>query len=133
MEINNINVLALAYLGDSIYEVYIRKYLIDNGIVNVNELQKEAIKYVSAKGQAYYTNKLIEDELLNEEELSVLLRGRNHKSHKSPKNTDIKTYKLATGFETLIGYLYLNEKKDRIDAIVNYILEMNYEETINNN
>ena len=90
MEINNINVLALAYLGDSIYEVYIRKYLIDNGIVNVNELQKEAIKYVSAKGQAYYTNKLIEDELLNEEELSVLeyhqifallLKNCQHNSH----------------------------------------------------
>lgn len=119
----DINVLALAYLGDSIYEVYIRKYLIDKGICNVNELQKEAITYVSAKGQASFLNKMLEDNFFTEEEISIIHRGRNHKSHKSPKNTDIRTYKEATGFETLIGYLYINDKKDRINDIMNYILE----------
>lgn len=119
----DINVLALAYLGDSIYEVYIRKYLIDKGICNVNELQKEAITYVSAKGQANFLNKMINDNFFTEEEINIIHRGRNHKSHKSPKNTDIRTYKEATGFETLIGYLYINDKKDRINDIMNYILE----------
>lgn len=119
----DINVLALAYLGDSVYEVYIRKYLIDKGICNVNELQKEAIKYVSAKGQANFLNKMLEDNFFNEKEISIIYRGRNHKSHKAPKNTDIKTYKEATGFETIIGYLYINNKNDRINDIMNYILE----------
>ena len=119
----DINVLALAYLGDSVYEVYIRKYLIDKGICNVNELQKEAIKYVSAKGQANFLNKMLEDNFFDEKEISIIYRGRNHKSHKAPKNTDIKTYKEATGFETIIGYLYINNKNDRINDIMNYILE----------
>ncbi|MBE6159930.1 MAG: Mini-ribonuclease 3 [Lactobacillales bacterium] len=119
----DINVLALAYLGDSIYEVHIRKYLIQKRICNVNELQKEAITYVSAKGQASFLNKMINDNFFTEEEINVIHRGRNHKSHKSPKNTDIRTYKEATGFETLIGYLYINDKKDRINDIMNYILE----------
>ena len=119
----DINVLALAYLGDSVYEVYIRKYLIYKGICNVNELQKEAIKYVSAKGQANFLNKMLEDNFFNEKEISIIYRGRNHKSHKAPKNTDIKTYKEATGFETIIGYLYINNKNDRINDIMNYILE----------
>ena len=119
----DINVLALAYLGDSVYEVYIRRYLIDKGICNVNELQKEAIKYVSAKGQANFLNKMLEDNFFNEKEISIIYRGRNHKSHKAPKNTDIKTYKEATGFETIIGYLYINNKNDRINDIMNYILE----------
>ena len=117
----DINVLALAYLGDSVYEVYIRKYLIEQGIVNVNELQEKAIKYVSAKGQAYFLNLLLEDKFLTEEEIDIVHRGRNHKSHKSPKNTDINTYKWATGFETLIGYLYLAGKIDRINDIIKYI------------
>ncbi len=117
----DINVLALAYLGDSVYEVYIRKYLIEQGIVNVNELQESAIKYVSAKGQASYLNMLLEDNILTQEEIDIVHRGRNHKSHKSPKNTDINTYKQATGFETLIGYLYLDNKIDRINDIIKYI------------
>lgn len=117
----DINVLALAYLGDSVYEVYIRKYLIEQGIVNVNELQESAVKYVSAKGQASYLNMLLEDNILTQEEIDIVHRGRNHKSHKSPKNTDINTYKQATGFETLIGYLYLDNKIDRINDIIKYI------------
>lgn len=118
----DINVLALAYLGDAIYEVYIREYLIKKGICNVNILQEESIKYVSAKSQACYTEKMINCKFFNEEEINVIYRGRNHKSHKSPKNTDIRTYKMATGFEALIGYLYINNKSERINDIINYIL-----------
>ena len=89
------NVLVLAYLGDSVYEVYIRKYLIDKKISKVNNLQKEAIKYVSAKGQCNLINNLINNNFLTEEELNVFYRARNHKTNSHPKNTDIITYKYA--------------------------------------
>ena len=117
----NYNVLTLAYLGDSVYELYIREYLISKGIVKVNDLQKEAIKYVSAKSQANYLKELIDNDLLSKEELDIVYRGRNHKNNHKPKNTDIITYKNATGLETLIGYLKLNNNEQRIQDIMNYI------------
>jgi ribonuclease-3 family protein len=116
------NVLVLAYLGDAIYEVYIRKYLIEKNIVKVDNLQKEAVKYVSAKAQAKIINNLIEQNILNEEELEIFYRARNHKGTRHPKNTDIVTYKHSTGFEAIIGYLYL-EDKERLNKIINIILE----------
>ena len=119
--INTINSLALAYLGDSIYEVYVREYLIKNNIVKVNDLQKNAVKYVSAKGQCKYLMSMIESNFLTEEELTIVTRARNHKSHTSPKNTDIVTYKYSTGLEALIGYLYLSGKNNRISDIMEYI------------
>ena len=118
----NYNVLTLAYLGDSVYELYIREYLISKGIVKVNDLQKEAIKYVSAKAQANYLKQLIDNNLLSSEELDIVYRGRNHKNNHKPKNTDIITYKNATGLETLIGYLKLNNNEKRIQDIMNYII-----------
>lgn len=121
MKIENINSLALAYLGDSIYEFYIRKYLIEKGIFKVNNLQREAVSYVSAKGQAMYLEKLIQKCLLTEEELTIVKRARNHKSHPS-KTTDIRTYKSSTGLEALIGYLYLTGQGKRITEIMKYIV-----------
>ena len=118
-----INSLALAYLGDSIYEVYVRKYLLNKNISKVNELQKNAVKYVSAKGQCNYLNLMIENSFLTEKEIEIVKRARNHKSHSQPKNTDIITYKQATGLEALIGYLYLSNNIDRINDIMNYIFE----------
>ena len=83
MDVRNINVLVLAYLGDTIYEDYIRKYLIlDKKIPNVSDLQKESINYVSAKSQARYLNMLIEKDFFTEEELSIIRRARNYKSIK---------------------------------------------------
>ena len=117
----NKNMLVLAYLGDSVYELYIRKHLIDKGISKVNELQKESIKYVSAKSQANYLNELIDKYMLNEEEFNIVKCARNHKCNHKPKNCDIITYKWATGFEALIGYLYIENKTDRIEKIINYI------------
>lgn len=120
MKTDNLNTLALAYLGDSVYELYIREYLLKKGIQKVNILQKEAIKYVSAKNQTLILEKI--KEYLTEEELEIVKKGRNTKSHKAPKNTDILTYKHATGFETLIGYLYINNKL-RLEEIIKKILE----------
>lgn len=121
---NNINSLALAYLGDAIYEVYVRKYLIDNGITKVNNLQRESVKYVSAKGQAKYLKTMIDNSFLTDSEINIVMRARNHKSHNAPKNTDIITYKQATGLEALIGYLHLSKKSERIEEIMNYILNL---------
>lgn len=117
----NKNVLVLAYLGDSIYEVYIRKYLIDKNISKVKELQSESIKYVSAKSQRSYLEKMLNDNFLNEDEMNIVKCARNHKSNHKPKNCDIITYKYATGFEALIGYLYYENKIDRIEEIIDYI------------
>jgi len=120
MEINSINVIALAYLGDSIYEVYIRESLLNSGLAKVNDLQNEAVKYVSAKAQAQILDDMIDNNVLNEEEIDVVKRGRNYKRSIHPKNTDIITYKKSSGFEALIGYLYLKDK-ERLKEILNFI------------
>lgn len=120
MDLRTINVITLAYLGDSIYEIYIRENLLKNGLVYVDDMQKEAVNYVSAKAQAKILDEMIENNFLSEEELDVVKRGRNYKRNSHPKNTDIITYKKSSGFEALIGYLYLKDK-DRLKEILNCI------------
>lgn len=122
MDVREVNVLVLAYLGDTIYENYVRHFLVKNGISNVNDLQKAAIKYVSAVAQAGFLTKMIVEEFLSEEEINVVKRARNYKTTSHPKNCDIVTYKYATGLEALIGYLDLENKNVRIDEIMKYIL-----------
>lgn len=114
--------LALAYLGDSVYEVYIREYLLSKGICHVNDLQKEATNFVSAKNQTKFLNSLVDNNILTEAEITIVTRARNQKSNHKPKNTDIITYKYSTGFEALIGYLYINNK-ERLEEIINIILK----------
>lgn len=114
------NNLVLAYLGDAVYELYIRKYLINKGIAKVKDLQNESIKYVSAKSQCNIVMNLINNNILTENEIDIYTRGRNASSHAS-KSTDIITYKKATGFECLIGYLYQNDK-ERLKYILDYIV-----------
>ena len=121
MNIDTINIITLAYIGDAIYEVYIRKKLVELGIIKVNELQKHTVKYVSAKGQKEILSKLIDNNILTDEELNIVKIGRNNKRTNHPKNTDIITYKLSTGFEALIGYLYLNNNYNRLEEIFKYI------------
>ena len=126
MNVLEINVLVLAYLGDTIYENFVRKYLINRGIGNVNDLQKEAVKYVSAKAQASYLKKMMDACFLSEEELDVVKRARNYKITSHPKNCDIITYKYATGLEALIGYLNLKCENERIGEIMKFILGDEY-------
>ena len=121
MDVNTINIITLAYLGDAIYEIYIREKLIKKGIAKVEELQKESTKYVSAKGQANILKQLLEENILTESELDIIKRGRNNKRSTHPKHTDIITYKYSTGFEALIGYLYLSNQNDRLTEILNKI------------
>lgn len=122
MNVLEINILVLAYLGDTIYEDYIRKFLIMKKINNVNKLQKEAVNYVSARAQSKFLINLIDREFFTEEELSVIKRARNHRSGSHPKNCDVMTYKYATALEALIGYLSLIDNKTRIDEIMYEIL-----------
>ena len=126
MNVLEINVLVLAYLGDTIYENFVRKYLINRGIGNVNDLQKEAVTYVSAKAQASYLKKMMDVCFLSEEELDVVRRARNYKTTSHPKNCDIITYKYATGLEALIGYLNLKCENERIGEIMKFILGDEY-------
>ena len=122
MDIRSVNILVLAYIGDTVYENYVRHYLVNKGINNVNSLQTESINYVSARSQAKFLEELMDREFFSEDEVSVIKRARNYKSNSHPKNTDILTYKHATGLEAVIGYLDLINKKDREEEIMKYIL-----------
>ena len=127
MDTRNINIITLAYMGDAVYEVYIRKALIEKNIALVDDLQKVAVNYVSAKSQSRILNLLIDKNIFTLEEMDIVKRGRNYKRASHPKNTDILTYKNSTGFEALIGYLYLNNNKERLDNIMKIVLEESYE------
>lgn len=120
MNTKTINVQVLALLGDAVYSLYIREKLIKEGINDSNKLQKLIIEYVSAKGEVKALNYLIENNYLTEEEQEIIKRGRNYKNNNHPKNTDIITYKLSTGFEALLGDLYINNK-ERLEEILNLI------------
>lgn len=113
-----INVLALAYLGDSVFEVYVREYLlVEKGIMKPDLLQQASKSFVSAKAQAAFMQEAILEQWLSEEEISIYKRGRNAKSRHVPKNTSVFIYNQSTGFEALIGHLYLLKKQERITEI----------------
>ena len=122
MNLEGMNVLVFAYLGDTIYEDYIRKFLIKKGIPHVDDLQKEAVKYVSASSQASFLKELINNNFFTEEELGVIRRARNYKTKSHAKSCDIVTYKHATALEAIIGYLELKSNKVRINEIMEQIL-----------
>ena len=115
------NSLVLAYIGDAIYEVLDRKHLIDKGFIKVNDLQKEALNYVSAKNQALFLKELLNNDFFTTYEIEIIKRARNTKTHSKPKNCDILTYKHATALESVFGYLYMNNKYDRIKEIFDYL------------
>jgi ribonuclease-3 family protein len=121
LDVKLMNVITLAYLGDAVYELYVREYLIKKGIVYADDLQREEVKYVSAKSQVRILKYLMDNNILTDLELDVVKRGRNYKRSYHPKNTDIITYKMSTGFEALIGYLYVNDNKERLNEIFKYI------------
>lgn len=118
---NQLNGTTLAYIGDAIYEIYVREYLINKGLTKVDDLHKKAIEYTSAVGQkAAYES--IEDDL-TDFETSIFKRGRNANTDRKARNADLATYKKATGFEALIGYLYLEKEMKRLEEIIYLILK----------
>ncbi len=117
-EINpkNYGPLVLAYIGDTVYDLFVRTRIIARGNRHVTDMHKEAVGYVKAHAQALSAHALEKE--LTEEEMRIYKWGRNAKSNTSPKNADIIDYRTATGFETLIGYLYLKEETDRLTSLL---------------
>lgn len=113
-----LNGLALAYMGDAAFEIEIREHLLSEGQTKPNQLHHRATQYVSAKAQAFLIQEMFEADVLTEDEQTYYKRGRNSKSHSKAKNADSQTYTKSTGFEALIGYLYLTEQEERFNEII---------------
>lgn len=123
MNTNNLNPLELAYIGDAVYEVYIREYNMKKNIRKVDNLQKETVKLVRASYQAEKIKYLIENNILTDKEVNICKTARNYKTHSKARNADILTYKHATSFEALIGYLYLTKQDNRLEEILNLCID----------
>ena len=123
-DVKQLNALALAYMGDAVLERRVREHLLMAGRVKPNTLHREATKYVSAKAQSAVVLQMMEEGFLTEEELAVFRRGRNAKSGTVPKNTDVQTYRNSSGFEAVLGYLYLLKQIERTDQIIDYAIDI---------
>ena len=119
-DIRLMNPLTWAYIGDNVYELFIRTYLINTTNLKPHKLHIEAIKYVKASAQANILKNIYED--LTEEEKEIVRRGRNAENHHVPKNSNVQEYMYATAFEALIGYLYLTKQNKRLKEILNKIV-----------
>ena len=115
-EVNMLSPLTWAYVGDCVYELYIRTKLVNESNLKPHKLHIESIKYVKAQAQAELLNKIYET--LNEEEKDIVRRARNTQNHHLPKNCNVQDYMYATAFEALIGYLYLCQEYERVKEIV---------------
>ncbi|BCK44152.1 TPA: Mini-ribonuclease 3 [Streptococcus suis] len=123
VDVNLINGIALAFEGDAVYSMYIRRHLIFKGLTKPNQLHGEANKYVSAKAQASLISALLEAQLLTEKEEEIYKRGRNANSHTKAKNADVVTYRMSTGFEAVLGYLHMTEQMERLDELVGWCIK----------
>ncbi len=124
MDWKQLNGLALAYMGDAVFEKRVRFELLKEGAVRPNKLHRAATTYVSAKAQSYILHELENRELLTDADFAVIKRGRNAKSHTVPKNTDVATYKNSTGFEALLGYLYVLEETERLEQLLSQSIQI---------
>ena len=122
LDVNQMSPLVWAYIGDSVYEQYIRDYLVTNTKYKPHKLHIEATKFVKAAAQAKILEQLEND--LTEEEKEVVRRTRNTKNHHLPKNSNVKEYMYATAFEGLIGYLHLSKRKDRLKELLDISLKI---------
>lgn len=122
-EIDTMSPLTWAYVGDAVYELYVRTHLINTTKLKPHALHMQSIKYVKAKAQAQVLQNL--DEILTNEEKEIARRGRNTKNHHLPKNAEVQDYMYSTAFEALIGYLYLTKKEERLEQILEYCVKDN--------
>jgi len=125
-DIQMYNPAILAYVGDSVYELFVRTLVVSGGNTRVSKLHNKAVLFVKAKAQAEMVEKL--ENYLTEEEKDIVRRGRNAKTTSMPKNAELADYKQATGFEALLGYLYLNNCMGRLMEILHLIVEMSYDD-----
>ena len=121
LDVNQISPLVWAYIGDSIYEQYVRNYLVTNTKYKPHKLHIEATKFVKAAAQAKILQQLEND--LTEEEKEIVRRARNTKNHHLPKNSNVQEYMYATAFEGLIGYLHLSKNTTRLNEILELSLK----------
>lgn len=119
-DINQMSPLVWAYVGDCVYELYIRTHLVNTTNLNPHKLHIEAIKYVKAGAQANILKNIYEE--LSDEEKDIVRRGRNANNHHLPKNANVQEYMYSTAFESLIGYLYLNRNYKRVKEIIEKII-----------
>ena len=122
-DVNLINGIALAFEGDAVYSMYIRRHLIFQGLTKPNQLHREAIKYVSAKALAILISLMVEEGVLTEKEEDIYKRGRNANSHTKAKNADIVTYRMSTGFEAVMGYLHMTEAIERLEELIDWCIK----------
>ncbi|WP_247948961.1 Mini-ribonuclease 3 [Streptococcus gordonii] len=122
-DVNLINGIALAFEGDAVYSMYIRRHLIFQGLTKPNQLHREATKYVSAKAQANLISLMLEEGILTEKEEDIYKRGRNANSHTKAKNADIVTYRMSTGFEAVMGYLHMTEEIERLGELIDWCIK----------
>ena len=122
-DVNLINGIALAFEGDAVYSMYIRRHLIFQGLTKPNQLHREATKYVSAKAQANLISLMLEEGILTEKEEEIYKRGRNANSHTKAKNADIITYRMSTGFEAIMGYLHMTEAIERLEELIDWCIK----------
>ena len=121
-DVKMLNPLVLAYVGDSVYDTFVRTLLVSGGHGQVAKLHKMSVEFVKAKAQADILGKI--NELLTPEEQDIVRRGRNSKSTTMPKNADVFDYRYATGFEALIGFLYLTGQIDRLMEIIRLVIDV---------
>ncbi len=122
VKLRNLNSEALAYAGDAVYELYVRSMLLESGTTRVNNLHRRATEYVKAASQAKAIKEMFPE--LTEKEQALVKRARNHRFHSKAKNADPVTYKWATAFEALVGYLYLAGDMDRMKRIMSRAVEI---------
>ena len=120
-EINQLSPLTWAYVGDCVYELYIRTKFVNETRLKPHELHIKAISYVKAKAQAEMLQNIYEN--LSDEEKDIVRRGRNAENHHLPKNANVQEYMYSTAFEALIGYLYLCKKEQRVKEIIELALK----------
>ncbi|MGT2716363.1 Mini-ribonuclease 3 [Streptococcus respiraculi] len=123
IDVTLINGIALAFEGDAVYSMYIRRHLIFKGLTKPNHLHREANRYVSAKAQAALISKMLDEEFLSEKEVDIYKRGRNTNSHTKAKNADVVTYRMSTGFEAVLGYLHMTNQMERLEEVINWCIE----------
>lgn len=116
-QINQMSPLTWAYVGDAVYELFIRTYLVDTTNLKPNKLHVESIRHVKAKAQSNILKQI--ESNLTEEEKEIVRRGRNTQTHHIAKNASMQDYMYATAFEALIGYLYLTKQEQRLQEILN--------------
>jgi ribonuclease-3 family protein len=121
-DVDQLNALALAYMGDAVYETAVRAHLLKAGRVRPNTLHRLSTAFVSAKAQAFVLKRFVEEGVLTETELAIMRRGRNAKSGSVPRNTDVQTYNFSTAFEAVLGWLYLKEEQERLDELIDYAI-----------